>query len=248
MRVARAHRRRLLVAGVVPLVASLAFAGHVGLVHLGTATGTEALARGDSDLARRSFGAINTPVNRLETWIAPYNEGVAAYRQEDLPAALRLFGTALERVPTDEECRVRSNLALAAEARADELGKAERAESRVLLDDAREVLGPCVDDAPRPAADPLLRSLPEPARAALVAQDARLLASIIEAAEEPAAPPRTVESVTGRDADFADLGPEEQQEVLEQRNELGQEERQRERGEGDRARDRRFQEQLDYNW
>ena len=110
----RRWRRRLLVAGLLPLLLAVAFAAKVAVMLVADDAGRTSYAAGDFEEARGSF-ATNAVLNVLEPWVSPYDEGTARYRLDDFPGAVRLLSRALETVPPEEECRVRINLALAHE-------------------------------------------------------------------------------------------------------------------------------------
>jgi hypothetical protein len=113
-------RRRLLRAGVVPLVLALLFALKVGVM-LGADRSARASYEND-DLAAsdRAFG-VNRVVNLLEPWVSSFGSGTARYRLSDYEGAVDALTDALASAPPEHECRVRTNLALAHEAYGDEL-------------------------------------------------------------------------------------------------------------------------------
>ena len=114
----RRWRRRLLLAGLLPLLLAVAFAGKVAVMLVADDAGRTSYAAGDFEEARASF-ATNALLNVLEPWVSPYDEGTARYRLDDFAGAVRLLAEALETVPPEEECRVRINLALAHESLGD---------------------------------------------------------------------------------------------------------------------------------
>ena len=111
----RHWRRRLLLAGLAPLLLALLLAGKVAAMSLHDRDGRAAYRAGDFAAARSAF-ASNSTLNYLQAWVAPFDEGTTRYRLEDFPGAIRLLEEALEVVPADSECLVRINLALSHEA------------------------------------------------------------------------------------------------------------------------------------
>lgn len=219
-------RRRLLLAGLGPLLVAFAFATEVALTYHHAATGRDALRARDPDAARTAYAA-NARVNVLEAWVAPYDEGVAGYEQGDPDDAARLFAEALRLAPDDQQCRVRTNLALALESVGDATVRDEVGEALRRWSDARASLDPCLD---APDADPR-------DAAGLTAIDARIAAKI--AAQTASPDPADARPVKGRDADFSALTPAERRAVLARRNELGRERRERERRFEQAAREQR---------
>ena len=207
-------RRRLLLAGLVPALLSTAVVGKVGWVHHHTDSGTAAIEAGAPDRARDDFAA-NAALNVLETWIAPYDEGVAAFLQQDHDDAARLFETALEAAPPEQRCRVRTNLGLSLEAQGDAPDGDETAEARLVWLDARRALAPCV-----------------PAVASVERIDLRLTRKLARAAadleerqrRDPEAPPPYEDEV-----DTADLTLAERGELLERLNDEARRTRVRDR-------------------
>ncbi len=239
-------RRPLLLLGLPPLLVALLLVAYATSLYVRSSSGSEALAAGDSSRARQWFAANNTALNLVERWVAPFDEGVAAAAQEDHAAAMSLFDDALQVVPPTEECRVRTNLGLATEARADQLQPGDVDRARVLLQQARAVIAPCVEpdrvdtspartvgapDPPTQAAARAARSaLSDDGRTVLVAQDARLVEKLVAVARATGPPtPDPDRPVTGREASFDDLTEQEQQDALDQRNAEGRQSRQRQR-------------------
>lgn len=122
-------RRILHLAGLVPLLATLAFSGKVFMMLHHDGAGEDAWIRGDGPTALEQYSA-NRSLNLLEPWIAPFDEGDAAFLLHDYAQARDLFVIALTTVPHPQECTVRINLALSYEA----IGDA--ASSRGALDEA----------------------------------------------------------------------------------------------------------------
>lgn len=112
----RAHARRVLyLAGLLPLLAALAFSVKVFVMLHHDGAGEDAWARRDGATALEQYAA-NRSLNLLEPWIAPFDEGDAAFLLGSYPRSRDLFITALTTVPHKQECTVRINLALAYEA------------------------------------------------------------------------------------------------------------------------------------
>lgn len=108
-------RRTLYLAGLLPLLAVLAFSVKVFVMLHHDGAGGDAWDRRDGAAAMEQYAA-NRSVNVFEPWIAPFDEGDAAFLLADYPRARDLFITALTSVPHEQECTVRINLALAYEA------------------------------------------------------------------------------------------------------------------------------------
>lgn len=126
----RAHTRRVLyLAGLLPLLVALAFSAKVFLMLHHDGGGEAAWARRDAAAALEQYAA-NRSLNVLEPWIAPFDEGDAAFLLGGYPRSRDLFITALSTVPHRQECTVRINLALAYEAIGDAAAR------RGALDDA----------------------------------------------------------------------------------------------------------------
>ncbi len=234
-------RRRLLLAGLVPLLLAVALATRVAFTYHHAGTGRDALRAGDADAARTAYAA-NATLNVLETWVAPYNEGVAGYAQGDPEDAARLFADALRLAPTDQQCRVRTNLALALEAVGDAAVRDEVGEALRRWRGARASLDPCLE-APvaDDAADAVRDALSADDVAQLTALDQRIADKLAEQTTSPTPDAAEEQPVKGRDADFSALTPAERRQVLAQRNELGRERRERERRFEEAARERREQ-------
>ncbi len=109
------RRRRLLLAGLLPLLLALAFTAKVAVMLAHDSAGRGAYAAQRYADARDSFAANGT-LNHLESWVSPYDEGTARYRVADFSGAVRSLVDALASAPPEEECRVRINLGLAHEA------------------------------------------------------------------------------------------------------------------------------------
>ncbi len=119
----RALRRWLLLAGVLPLLLCVALALKVGVMLAHDRAGRDALADGAAARARDSFAA-NRSLNLLQPWVAPYDEGVARFTLGDHGGAVVSFEAALADAPSQEQCRVRVNLALSLEAVGDQAATA----------------------------------------------------------------------------------------------------------------------------
>lgn len=74
--------------------------------------------------------------NWLESHKAPFNQGVALFKKQDLTGAEAAFRQALETVPEVQECAVRINLALTLEAQGDKLREEKQLDEAVLRYDA----------------------------------------------------------------------------------------------------------------
>ncbi len=115
----RRTRRRLLVAGLPLALVALAVQWKVAVMLVHDRDGRSDYAAGLYGDAQDAF-ASNRSLNLVEAWISPYDDGTARYRLADFSGAVRLLEDALAAVPSEEECRVRINLALAHEALGDE--------------------------------------------------------------------------------------------------------------------------------
>lgn len=222
-------RRRLLALGLLPLLCSGGLAVKVGLMEHRVGEGSAAVSGGEPDRARTAFAA-NASVNVFEPWIAPYDEGVAAYLQDDPDAAVELFTTALADAPAAEGCRVRTNLALSLEAVGDEAAEG----ARLQWFEARQTVASCLDEEPAAAVDARLQ---------------RKLADAAAALEAAVADPDRAELPRREPADEEDLTAAEQQELLDQLNAEGRRTRERDR-ERERRQDRpdRPDEEPTYGW
>lgn len=113
------RRLTLMVAGVLPALLVLAFAVKVALMLQGNAAGRDAFDRGDYDGAASEFFGTRS-LNWIEPWVAPFDEGASHHAEGLYDDAIAAYEVALEDVPSEEECTVRINLALAHEAVGDE--------------------------------------------------------------------------------------------------------------------------------
>ncbi|KRF17886.1 hypothetical protein ASG90_06030 [Nocardioides sp. Soil797] len=111
----RRWRNRLFLVGLLPLVLSLLFFGKVALMLNAQAAGDDAFGSDNFSEAAGKF-AKNQKLNVMETWIASFNEGAAEQQDEKYDDALDKYDDALKDVPDDQECVVRTNMALAHEA------------------------------------------------------------------------------------------------------------------------------------
>jgi hypothetical protein len=119
----RARTRRVLyLAGLLPALVVIAFSVKVLLMLHHDGAGEDAWRRGDTATALEQYAA-NRSLNLLEPWVAPFDEGDAAFALRGYPRARDLFITALRSVPHRQECTVRINLALAYEAIGDAAAK-----------------------------------------------------------------------------------------------------------------------------
>ena len=211
-------RRKLLALGLVPLLCSGGLALKVGLMEHRVRDGISSVDDGDPARARPAFAA-NASLNAFEPWIAPYDEGVAAYLQDDPEAAVELFTTALADAPAAEECRVRTNLALSLEA----VGDAAAEGARLRWFEARQAVESCLE---------------EEAAAAVDARLERKLADAAAALEAAVADPDRPELPRREPVDEEDLTAAEQQELLEQLNAEGRRTRKKDQERERRQRDR----------
>lgn len=107
-----AWRRRLLLAGVLPALAAAALTLEAAVVLHHDAEGRGALDDGAPARAVEAYAA-NRTLNVLEPWVAPYDEATARFRAGDPAGAVRGYTDALPLAPAAQECRVRTDLALA---------------------------------------------------------------------------------------------------------------------------------------
>ena len=117
--VRRRNRRRLLLAGVPLVLVASALQWKVAVMLVHDRDGRADYSAGSYDDALEAF-ASNGTLNLMESWISPFDAGTARYRLADFAGAVRSLEDALAAAPTEEECRVRINLALAHEAAGDE--------------------------------------------------------------------------------------------------------------------------------
>ncbi|GAB3248527.1 hypothetical protein [Nocardioides dilutus] len=125
-------RRRLLVLGLLPLLLALALCAKVGVMLALDDRGRGAFDDGHFDRAEEAFGT-NGWLNVFEPWVSTFDQGTAEYRLADYPRARVLLEQALLVVPGEDECLVRTNLALTLEALGDaDLvdGRRDQAEAR----------------------------------------------------------------------------------------------------------------------
>jgi hypothetical protein len=104
----------LAVAGLLPLLVALAFAGKVVLMLSHDRDGRGGFAEGDYSAATGEFSANDT-LNWFEPWVSAFDEGAARHADGDLEGALARYTEALKDVPERDECTVRINAALAHE-------------------------------------------------------------------------------------------------------------------------------------
>ena len=128
----RAGRRRAFyLAGLLPLLLAVLFSVKVVAMRHHDDAGAQAWRAHDGATALEQYSA-NRSLNLLERWLAPFDQGDAAFLLGDHARARDLFTTALETVPEKQECTVRINLALADEAIGDTAADAGS------LDDAKD--------------------------------------------------------------------------------------------------------------
>lgn len=222
-------RRRLLLLGVVPLLASGALGLKVGWMEHHNGAGASSLTAGDAGDARQAY-ATGSRINVLEPWVAPYDEGVAAFVQGEAADAVALFDRALEVAPVEEECRVRTNLALAKELQADAVGAADLARARLTWLEGRQVLERCLTVEPASVDRDVVAKVDE--RLARKLADA---AKLLEQEQSEPEPPQPAE----------DLTPAEE---LERLNDEAREIRKRYQREEERPPQPRTSEGPVYNW
>jgi hypothetical protein len=109
-------RRRILnLVGLLPLLLVLLFSAKIALMLSHDHDGRGAFDGGRYDDAAAAFSG-NRSVNVFESWVAAFDEGAARFADGDADGAVTAYRAALADVPTEEECTVRINLALAEEA------------------------------------------------------------------------------------------------------------------------------------
>lgn len=136
-----ARRNRLLLLGVLPSLVALAVAVQLVLLVRGNEGGRAAYEDQEYAEAREVFSGLRD-LDVVQPWVARFNAGAAAYRDQRFAAAVADFEAALEEAPADRACDVRVNLALSHEA-AGTLARNEndRAEALTSFADARAALG-----------------------------------------------------------------------------------------------------------
>lgn len=111
----RRWRRRLVIAGLLPLLLALLLAGKVSSMLVLNAVGRATYSDGELTAAERAFGATSH-LNWFEPWVAHFDHGTALYGSGRPREAALAFDRSLGLVPLAHECRVRVNLALSWEA------------------------------------------------------------------------------------------------------------------------------------
>lgn len=120
----RARRRRILqLIGLPPLVLAVAFFAKVVTMEHHDTAGQEAWDERNGAVALEHYAA-NRSVNLLQRWLAPFDDGDAAFLLTDYGRAVRSYTEALDSVPHEQECTVRINLSLAEEKIGDAAAKA----------------------------------------------------------------------------------------------------------------------------
>lgn len=122
------HRLRtyLLLGGIIPLVAALAFAALVVRMSVLQHNGDGAYAEGRHPDAARDYRGAGRFLP-FEDWVAAFDAGAARHAGGDYPAAITDYREALALgVPRREECTVRINMSLADEAIGDAAAKAKK--------------------------------------------------------------------------------------------------------------------------
>lgn len=125
-------RRRLLLAGLLPLLLALALTVKVAAMLALDDRGRDAFTEGRFERAGEAFAA-NGWLNVLEPWVSPFDQATAHYRLADYESARTLLEQALLVVPGAQECLVRVNLALTLESLGDAglaEGHRDRAQAR----------------------------------------------------------------------------------------------------------------------
>lgn len=212
-------RRRLLLLGLVPLVVALGLGAKVALMLSHDLDGRTALREGSVQQARSEFVA-NRTLNWFESWVAPYDEGIARYRLGDASGAVLAFSTALDQAPVSQVCRVRINLALAQEALGDAASSTEdRGGARAAWRDGVTALtlDGCLVEDPDDGLTPVVRA----ARAIETRLREKLAADEQEQQDEADQQDEPEPDDQGRE------GEQEQASQLQQRNRAGQEQRER---------------------
>ncbi|MGK2308934.1 hypothetical protein [Cutibacterium sp. V947] len=126
-------------AGVVTLVA-LAAAALPARTMILVDRGRSDLDQADATSAEEKFMAAEKWA-LIDTWIAPYDAGVARYTRGNYDGAVGKFEKAAGLAPAEEQCRVRLNWAWSLEASADRYAKADnRDEALVRWRQGKEVL------------------------------------------------------------------------------------------------------------
>lgn len=134
-------RTRRLVNGIVPSVVALVAAAFLWLLVHGNSSGRSDYDAERYDAAYDTFRSARD-LGVIELWVKPFNTGTAAYRAGRLEDAARLFDRALDDVPSEHACSVRTNLALTYEAIATTAAEEKsRAAAQIALRDARTAVG-----------------------------------------------------------------------------------------------------------
>ena len=120
-------RMVLVLAGILPTLVAVAFAGKVVTMLSHDRDGRGRFDDAEYVAAADEFSA-NGSINWFESWVAAFDEGAARHADGDLEGALALYAVALEDVPAEEECTVRINSALAHETLGDAALEADEAE------------------------------------------------------------------------------------------------------------------------
>ncbi len=144
-------RMILVLAGILPALVAVAFAGKVITMLSHDRDGRSQFDDTEYVAAAREF-SDNGSINWFESWIAAFDEGAARHADDDLEGALALYTVALEDVPAEEECTVRINAALAHETLGDaafEADEAEQATAQWQAGTAVLAEGDCPTDAGR---------------------------------------------------------------------------------------------------
>lgn len=189
------RRRRLVLAGILPGLIVLFLFGKISMLFVNDIQGHGSFDSGDYMKAESKFRANGT-LNWFQSWISPYDEaaskhanGLKLFSEGEIPAAkVQLneavvgYEIALESVPEAKECLVRTNLALALEARGDLVQQGPPANPEGAIEDWRAGIkavtdGDCTpakkgdkapdspDETPQPALAPAGPRKPTPAQA-----------------------------------------------------------------------------------
>lgn len=145
----RRLRRVLFRLGVAPLVLALLLVVKVATMLSLSDSGRDDYAGGHYADAAGAFDSL-LPGNVIEPWVAPYDLGTTRFQQGDYAAARQQLADALPLAPPEQECRVRTNLALADEALGDAaLADGDVTAARTRWSSARGVLAAagCTDEA-----------------------------------------------------------------------------------------------------
>src|SRR5690606_8408451 len=113
------RRRRALAWSAPVVVVVLIVAGRLATLGPINSSAQDLIDDGAPAEAADRLGLLG-PLNPVETWIQPFNVGVARYADDDFIAAQAEFRVALDRAPGGATaCRVRHNLVISVEGEGD---------------------------------------------------------------------------------------------------------------------------------